>query len=361
MKALVRNWNAWSVALALAGGAWMRLWMLKAIPQITFDTLLYGNLAKNLLQGRFAMTDGNGVAHETLIRLPGYPLLLAACFRLFGVDNYNAVSYVQIALELAGCLLLAGFVRRIARPAYRDGAAHWTLWIAALCPFTAAYAVAPLTETSTLFAIALALWALARFVERPRWGDALAFTFAVCFAALLRPDGALVGVALAPALLLGLRHASIARGRLVRMGIVCVVLALIPFGVWTARNWRVFHVFMPLAPRYATDENLVLGLCFDLRRLLECAGADARLEQAAGAGIRLAGSVCGDGCDCGSVRRQRTGSFAGTRCALCAARRRAGEGPSAAILRVAAARAHGGHVAAAARRELEHRPRLVGL
>jgi len=253
MKALVRNWNAWSVALALAGGAWMRLWMLKAIPQITFDTLLYGNLAKNLLQGRFAMTDGNGVAHETLIRLPGYPLLLAACFRLFGVDNYNAVSYVQIALELAGCLLLAGFVRRIARPAYRDGAAHWTLWIAALCPFTAAYAVAPLTETSTLFAIALALWALARFVERPRWGDALAFTFAVCFAALLRPDGALVGVALAPALLLGLRHASIARGRLVRMGIVCVVLALIPFGVWTARNWRVFHVFMPLAPRYATD------------------------------------------------------------------------------------------------------------
>jgi hypothetical protein len=232
----------------------MRLWMLKAIPQASgSDTLIYGNLAKNLLEGRFAITDGNGVPHETLIRLPGYPLFLAACFRLFGLDNYTAVSYVQIVIELAGCLLLAAFVRRTASSAYKKGAAHWTLWIAALCPFTAAYAVAPLTETPTLFAIALALWALARFIERPAWGGALAFTFAVCFAALLRPDGALVGIALAPALVLGMRHSSIARARLARMSIVCVLLALIPFGVWTARNWRVFHVFMPLAPRYATD------------------------------------------------------------------------------------------------------------
>ena len=37
------------------------------------------------------------------------------------------------------------------------------------------------------------------------------------------------------------------------MGLVCVLLALTPFAVWTVRNWRVFHVFEPLAPRYATD------------------------------------------------------------------------------------------------------------
>jgi 4-amino-4-deoxy-L-arabinose transferase-like glycosyltransferase len=239
-----------SVALAVASGAFMRLWMLKALPQVTGDTVLYGNMAKNLLlHGRYAITDGSGVAQETLIRLPGYPLFLALCFRLFGVDNYKAVSYIQIAMELAGCLLLAAFVRRIAS----EKAAHWTLWLAALCPFTAAYAVAPLTETPTLFCIALALWALARFHARPGWGGALAFTFAIVFAALLRPDGALVGVALAPALLLGLRRVSIRREQLARMAAVCFLLAILPFGIWTARNWRVFHVFEPLAPRYATD------------------------------------------------------------------------------------------------------------
>ncbi|MDR3775050.1 MAG: glycosyltransferase family 39 protein, partial [Terracidiphilus sp.] len=174
-----------SIALALAGGAVMRLMMLKAIPQINGDSLLYGDLAKNLLRGQYAITDASGVAHATLIRLPGYPLLLAACFRVFGLDNYTAVSCVQIGLELAGCVLLALFVRRIAT----EPAAHWTLWLAALCPFTASYAVAPLAETPTLFAIALALWALARFHARPGWGSALAFTFAVTFAALLRPDG----------------------------------------------------------------------------------------------------------------------------------------------------------------------------
>ena len=243
-----------TVALALAGGAWMRLWMLKALPQVTGDTLLYGNLAKNLLLHRqFAITDGSGVVHQTLIRLPGYPLFLALCFRLFGLDNYTAVSYLQIALELVGCLLLAAFVRRVAS----DRAALLTLVLAALCPFTAAYAVAPLTETPTLFAIALTLWALARFHAQPTWGSALAFTFAVSFAALLRPDGALVGVALVPALVptfvLGLRQSQIARSRLLRMAVACTVIALLPFAIWAARNWRVFHVFEPLAPRYATD------------------------------------------------------------------------------------------------------------
>jgi hypothetical protein len=37
------------------------------------------------------------------------------------------------------------------------------------------------------------------------------------------------------------------------MAAVCVLLALAPFAVWTERNWSVFHVFEPLAPRLATD------------------------------------------------------------------------------------------------------------
>ena len=246
--------RAWPSALALACGAALRVWMLKAIPQVQGDTLLYGGLAKNmLLHGKYAITDGSGVLHSTLIRLPGYPLFLAACFKLFGMENYNAAAYVQIAMELAGCLLLAGFAGEIAPAGMKRSAAVATVWLAAICPFTASYAVAPLTETPTLFAIALALWAMVRFRTRPGWGYALLFTFAVCFEAMLRPDGALVGVALVPGLIWGIWRGKIAWVRLARMGAVCFVLAMIPFGVWTARNWRTFHVFEPLAPRYATD------------------------------------------------------------------------------------------------------------
>jgi hypothetical protein len=317
----------WPTALALASGLALRLWMLHAIPQVSGDTLLYGGLAKNLLlHGQYAITDGSGVLHTTLLRLPGYPLFLALCFQLFGMENYNAVAYVQIALELLGCLLLADFVRLIAPPNLRNGAALSTLWLSALCPFTASYAVAPLTEAPTLFAISLALWAVARFHAgqgKSLWPSALWFTFAITFAALLRPDGALVGIALVPAMLAGLRlaaprnsdasepsksiapqtpkasQAGSARSatvqkstqssqaakklaakanrknpasrrdlssadipqsqhrpsapELIRMAIACLLLALLPFGIWAVRNWSVFHVFEPLAPRYATD------------------------------------------------------------------------------------------------------------
>jgi hypothetical protein len=238
------------VVLALASGLALRLWMLKQFFSVDGDPLIYGEMAKNLiLHGHYALTAAGGVMAPTLIRLPGYPLLLAACFKVFGMENYASAAWVQIALELAGCLLLADFVRRIASPA----AGLATLWLAALCPFTASYSVVAMPETPTLFAVALALWALARFHARPSWASALWFTFAVTFAALLRPDGALVGVALAPALLMGLRRTTIARRKLARMAAVCVLLAMAPFAAWTWRNWQVFHVFEPLAPRYTND------------------------------------------------------------------------------------------------------------
>lgn len=238
------------VALALAAGLALRLWMLKELFDINGDALVYGGLAKNLLlHGQYALTAARGAMHPTLIRLPGYPLFLAACFRVFGMENYASAAWAQIALELAGCLLVADFARRIPS----TGAGLATLWLGVLCPFTATYSVAALTETLTLFAIALALWAMGKFWTRPGWGDALLFTVAVSLAAMLRPDGALVGVALAPALMVGLGRTAIPGKRLARMAVVCVLLAMVPFGAWTWRNWRVFHVVEPLAPRYAND------------------------------------------------------------------------------------------------------------
>jgi hypothetical protein len=247
-----------SAALALAAGLALRLWMLKQFFLVNGDSLIYGGLAKNLLlHGRYALNGAGSELYPTLIRLPGYPLFLVGCFRVFGMENYVSAAWVQIALELAGCLLLADFARRIAPAALSRGAAHGTLWLAALCPFTAVYAAEPMAEALTLFMVALALWSAARFRARPGWGPALWFTFAVTYAALLRPDGALVALALAPALLIGLWRkeggAVIPAGKTFRMAVVCALLALMPFTAWSWRNWQVFHVFEPLAPRLATD------------------------------------------------------------------------------------------------------------
>ncbi|MGB6973722.1 MAG: glycosyltransferase family 39 protein [Terracidiphilus sp.] len=245
-----RRW-IWT-AVALAAGFALRAWMLGQFYQANGDTDIYGGIAQNLLEhGVFGVVGGDGLLHATLIRLPGYPLFLAVSFAFFGVGNYVAVARVQIGLDLAACLLLADCARRIVPEKMREAAWPSALWLAALCPFTAIYAATPLTEGPTIFLLALALWAAARFVEQPAWGAALWFTAAVTFAALLRPDGALAAVALGPVLLLALKK-SRRPGRW-RMVAACVALGLAPFAAWTWRNWRVFHVFEPLAPESAAD------------------------------------------------------------------------------------------------------------
>lgn len=245
---------AFRALAAIAGGLVLRLWMMSAFPQTGGDALIYGNIAKNILQhGQFALTDGSGVIHPTLIRLPGYPIFLAVCFRVFGVDNYTAVAWLQIALELIACLLLADFVRRI----WSSRAGLNALWLAAMCPFTAVYSSAPLTESLTFDAICLALWGLDRYLSgvgrpRVRLGWLAIFTGAVSSAALLRPDGALLAFALWPALLLAGRSGRPFK-RNISVALVCGVVSVLPFVIWTGRNWSTFKVFEPLAPRYAND------------------------------------------------------------------------------------------------------------
>jgi Dolichyl-phosphate-mannose-protein mannosyltransferase len=241
------------VLCALAAGAVLRLWFIHAFPQIQGDTLLYADIARNWLNhsiyGRSIPHPGGPLTiAPTLVRLPGYPASLALCFALFGQQNYQAVLYLQVIVDLASCLLIAGFVRKVCGPR----AAMAALWLAALCPFTANYVAMPLTETPSIFCVALGLYAFAGVLERPNWNWILALAFAWSYAALLRPDGALLAMVFFPALVLyGRRSHGLARS--MRIAMLCGLVSILPFAAWTIRNWRTFHIFQPLAPRSATD------------------------------------------------------------------------------------------------------------
>ena len=238
-----------AVGAALGAGLLLRLWFVLLHPQLTNDSLVYGDLAKNLLlHGAYGFSTAAGV-RPTLIRLPGYPLFLVACFRLFGMEHYAAVLYVQIAIDLVSCVLAA----RLAANLFGRRAGIYALWIAALCPFTANYVAAPLTETLSIFCVALAFYSL----ERWRRGFRLGLHFCLIVlslscAILLRPDGGLLAAAVCPAML-ALAWRRRGAQYAVSMVVLCGVAALLPLTPWAQRNWRVFHVFQPLAPLYATD------------------------------------------------------------------------------------------------------------
>jgi 4-amino-4-deoxy-L-arabinose transferase-like glycosyltransferase len=248
LAALPRKW--WIALFALAAGAALRLWFIHSYPEVQGDPLIYGDIAKNwMLHGVYGLSGSDGI-RPTLIRLPGYPLFLMLCFRLFGVEHYHAVMYVQTVIDLATCLLIAGFAAKLA-----SRRAGWVaLWLAALCPFTANYAATPLTETLELFSIALALYSFGRILENPEWRWVLLLAGAFSYAAILRPDGALLAVALCPALVFyGAKLWGIQK--MLRMAVVCGALSVVPFIPWAIRNWNTFHIFQPLAPRYATDPD----------------------------------------------------------------------------------------------------------
>lgn len=246
------------VLLALTLGVALRLWFIRHLPQVNGDGLVYGDIAKNwLLHGIYGVTSYAGDApavHPTLIRLPGYPLFLAACFRIFGVDHYGAVLYLQVAIDLAS----AGVVAWTARLVAGDRAAMVALYLAALCPFTANYVAAPLSETLSIFCVAAACLGVVWLARRPDWQPVLLLAAAWSYATLLRPDGALLAVACFAAMIAfaELRVAGVAplgRGRAWRLALTAGALSILPFVPWTVRNLRTFHLLQPLAPRYAVD------------------------------------------------------------------------------------------------------------
>jgi hypothetical protein len=262
--------------LALAAGLVLRLWFVTHAARIDGDSLIYGNIARNWLQHGvygFAQT-ARGIT-PTLIRLPGYPLFLAACFAFFGLDHYIAVMYVQCVIDLLTCLLVAALARRLFGPR----AAMAALWLGALCPFTAAYAAAPLTETLTLASIALTFYGLERWgaagsaFNRWLWVSAVAMAYSI----LLRPEQGLLAAAVIPAMLWMAARPSdrlaeqlsspqiLPRRPLLRTAIPVLLAALcvlLPLAPWTLRNWRTFHVLQPLAPRFATDPGETIPLGF---------------------------------------------------------------------------------------------------
>jgi 4-amino-4-deoxy-L-arabinose transferase-like glycosyltransferase len=251
-------------ALALAAGLALRLWFISHAARIDGDTLLYGNIARNWMQhGVYSFTQEPAAPVPTLIRLPGYPLFLMVCFRLFGIGHYTAVMCVQCIIDLTTCVLVAALANRL----FGRSAAMAALWLSALCPFMAAYTAAPLTEVLTLFCIALTFYCLERWrsaglgFNRWLWMMAAAMAYSV----LLRPEQGLLAATVIPGMLWmalwtpGPRQPVIKTILPVVLAALCVVLPLAP---WAVRNWRTFHVIQPLAPRYATDPGEFVPLGF---------------------------------------------------------------------------------------------------
>jgi len=271
-----RNWLFFLLVTAAALA--LRLFFVFRFPHLAGDTWIYGDIAKNWLDhGIFGVTD-NGLVRPTLIRLPGYPGFLAAMFRVFGQDHYSAVMIAQALIDTNTCLVIAALALELKNAR----AAKAAYLLAALCPFTAIYAAAPLSETLAIFCTAHALYYGTRglkALERgsPMRADSarvgvergkpalLLWSLAGLWAAAgiyMRPDDGIILPAMALAVLVLLLR-SPRKQAVLFAGTIYLAAALGPLVPWTARNWRVFHQFQPLASRYADDPGEFVPMGFN--------------------------------------------------------------------------------------------------
>ncbi|HXU40545.1 MAG TPA: glycosyltransferase family 39 protein [Blastocatellia bacterium] len=244
------------------------------------DGRLYARIAINILEHRSYSIETEEPYPPTFIRVPGYPLLLAGIYSLFGHENNRAVRVVQAVLDTITCWLIALLALAWAPHKtyrFRRRLLLIALALAVFCPFPAIYVGTILTETCTiLLATACALTGTLAIKTTNRARSIGWFALAGVtggLATLVRPDSGLfvaavgftvvlVGLVRVYRTMIGRRverpisdalsgsprqilMRTILGGAVLTAGFA---LALTP---WTIRNARVFGVFQPISPSQA--------------------------------------------------------------------------------------------------------------
>src|SRR5215472_7845138 len=155
---------------ALLCGLALRLYFITHFPFYSGDTKFYEDLATNWLDHHVYGLIVDGRLMPVDQRVPGYAGLLAVIYSIFGHTRV-AVMLVQATIDLFTCVLAACIAARIAPEKKKSWAATSALWLAVLCPFTASYSAAILTETLAAFFTTLALLILVSILASSAPGE----------------------------------------------------------------------------------------------------------------------------------------------------------------------------------------------
>ena len=280
----MKRYIAAAVLLTIIGLGFRLFIALRLPNDAPDDGRVYSRLAVNILEHRSYSIETEEPYPPTYIRVPGYPLLLAGIYSVFGHENNRAVRAVQAVLDTITCWLIAllalawGLGNRT-YGTYRTYSSLsrlllTTLALAVCCPFPAIYVATILTETcTTLLATACALagtLAIKSENLKKSAGWLVLAGLSGGLATLFRPDSGLFVAAIGfTVVLVGLYRATIRRKterpisdvlsgssrqilvRTILSGAILTIGFAVALTPWAIRNARVFGVFQPISPAQA--------------------------------------------------------------------------------------------------------------
>ena len=209
-----------------------------------------GYLAQSVVDGQGLSSPFGVPTGPTAFFAPGYPLLVAAVFKLFGVYSQHS-AIVLMLINLAANLVTIWLIMRIARSLFGSRAAltGGLFWA---CSPALIWMPSIFWDTSISTALLIGLIALALLCrDRPSRSMWLWFGLYAGVTSLLNP--ALILVVFAALGWTAWNTWRVHRGSIV---LALAVFAIV-FAPWPIRNARVFHAFVPL--RTALGFDLWMG------------------------------------------------------------------------------------------------------
>lgn len=200
-------------------------------------------LAKSLLAGQGLSSPFGVPTGPTAFIAPAYPVLLAAVFKIFGVET-RAAEFVVLAAQTALNLATIALMMHVARRLFKERAAVLAGLVWACSP-PLLWMPTILWETSLSAFLLMALVALAiEWMEHPSkrmWPLLWLLLGAGCgVIALVNPALLLSALAIAAWVWFRLRRSA------GWAPLLAVLMFAVVFSPWPIRNARVFHAFIPL-------------------------------------------------------------------------------------------------------------------
>jgi 4-amino-4-deoxy-L-arabinose transferase-like glycosyltransferase len=238
------------LCLALGLAFALRLgWMLAVDPQPSEfrvgDPYFYDLLGRSLAAGKGYL---NMWGAPTAQWPPGYPLVLAAIFKLFG-HSIALAKLLNVALGTATCLLAYLIGRRVF-----NGAVGLTAAFAlAVFPSQVFWPTLLLSETLATFLVALIAYIVLSTLRSRSWKKAVVLGALVGFTSLVRGETVLLAVPLV--IVWAIAHRSLRTG--LRYGGLTLLATGVVILPWVVRNWVVMDY--PILISTGSAENLIGG------------------------------------------------------------------------------------------------------
>jgi 4-amino-4-deoxy-L-arabinose transferase-like glycosyltransferase len=216
------------------------------------DETRYRPIAVNILEGNGFSSDTSAPYSASEAATPAYPLFIAIVYAVAG-RSISAVTFAQVFLDLATCLLVAFASFSLAPVRLKSSAALCALMIYGILSWPATVWVARVcAEPLTLFftSISVVLCALGLRRGAKYWfGAGLACGLAI----LTRPDSVLLLVAIV--LFFVIQLARNRQQRLVSSLLLFCLAVGLAMAPWVIRNYVSLGKFQPLASEYGQSHD----------------------------------------------------------------------------------------------------------